>query len=259
MPACRVIRPEQAEGDLASIENEVGWPAILKPRSAQGSRYTFLAPDRAELARLLEALGPGRPDMVLEGYLADDPARAEGSYAAYVSVESVVASGVISHLALTGRFPLAENFRETGFFIPAALGEAERADVLSLATAAIEALGVHAAGVPLLELTLRLALGEQIRIDGPVATERIGYRFFLQPPAVSATVATIEGINRVSDHPDVDTISVHQGPGADLDWKDGSRTHIMAVVGSTADYDELHAVYRLLHQEVTVTYADVRH
>jgi biotin carboxylase len=292
MPACRVIRPEQAEGDLASIENEVGWPAILKPRSAQGSRYTFLAPDRAELARLLEALGPGRPDMVLEGYLADDPARAEGSYAAYVSVESVVASGVISHLALTGRFPLAENFRETGFFIPAALGEAERADVLSLATAAIEALGVHvgclhteikftpdglrlievngrvgggvpemldrAAGVPLLELTLRLALGEQIRIDGPVATERIGYRFFLQPPAVSATVATIEGINRVSDHPDVDTISVHQGPGADLDWKDGSRTHIMAVVGSTADYDELHAVYRLLHQEVTVTYADVR-
>jgi biotin carboxylase len=293
MPACQVIRPEQAEGDLTSIEDEVGWPAILKPRSAQGSRYTFLAPDRDELARLLEALGPGRPDMVLEGYLADDPARAEGAYAAYVSVESVVASGAISHLALTGRFPLAENFRETGFFIPAALGEAERADVLSLATAAIKALGVHvgclhteikftpdglrlievngrvgggvpemldrAAGIPLLELTLRVALGEPIRIDGPVATERIGYRFFLQPPAVSATVATIEGINRVSDHPDVDTISVHQGPGADLDWKDGSRTHIMAVVGSTADYDELHAVYRLLHQEVTVTYADVRH
>ena len=37
--------------------------------------------------------------------------------------------------------------------------------------------------------------------------------------------------------PGVDTISVHQGPGADLDWRDGSRTHIMAVVGSTEDYD----------------------
>ena len=59
--------------------------------------------------------------MVLEGYLADDPARSGDPYAAYVSVESVVAAGVISHLALTGRFPLAENFRETGFFIPAAL------------------------------------------------------------------------------------------------------------------------------------------
>jgi hypothetical protein len=74
---------------------------------------------------------------------------------------------------------------------------------------------------------------------------------------VSATVATISGIDVVSDHPGVDTISVHQGPGADLDWKDGSRNHIMAVVGSAQDYDELQAVDRLLRHEVTVTYADV--
>jgi hypothetical protein len=33
----------------------------------------------------------------------------------------------------------------------------------------------------------------------------------------------------------------------------------MAVVGSAGDYEELQAVGRLLHQEVTVTYADVRH
>ena len=117
----------------------------------------------------------------------------------------------------------------------------------------------RAAGVPLLELTLRVALGEEVRIDGPVDTQRIGYRFFLQPPAVSATVASIDGINSFRDHAGVDTISVHQGPGADLDWRDGSRTHIMAVVGSTEDYEGLQAVYRLLHQEVTVTYADVRH
>ena len=293
MPACRVITAGRNEPELVSTESDVGWPAMLKPRSAQGSRYTFLAHDRTELARLLDALGPGRPEMVLEGYLDDDPARADDGYAAYVSVESIVAAGQISHLALTGRFPLAENFRETGFFIPAALGDAERDEVLRLSTAAIGALGVEigclhtevkftpdgpriievngrvgggvpemierAAGVRLLELTLQVALGEEIRIDGPVPTDRVGYRFFLQPPAVSATVAAIEGVDRVSDHPAVDTISVHQGPGADLDWRDGSRTHIMAVVGSAADYDELQAVYRLLHEEVTVTYADVRH
>jgi hypothetical protein len=33
----------------------------------------------------------------------------------------------------------------------------------------------------------------------------------------------------------------------------------MAVVGSAADFEELQAVYRFLHREVTVTYADVRH
>jgi biotin carboxylase len=293
MPACRIVGPEQSERDLAAIESDVGWPAVLKPRSAQGSRYTFEVDDAAQLGRLLVSLGPSRPDMVLEGYLADDPARADGPYAAYVSVESLASGGVISHLALTGRFPMAENFRETGFFIPAALDDADQKAALELATSAIEALGVdtgclhteikftpdgpriievngrvgggvpemlgRAADIPLLELTLRVALGEAIRIDGPVATERIGYRFFLQPPAVSATVAAITGLDAVSDHPGVDTITVHQGPGADLDWKDGSRNHIMAVVGSAEDYTELQAVNRLLHKEVTVTYADVSH
>ena len=271
----------------------MGWPAVLKPRSAQGSRYTFLARDRAELDNLLVALGPGRPDMVLEGYLPDDPARAGDPYAGYVSVESLVADGVISHLALTGRFPPAENFRETGFFIPAALDAESRSAVLDLATRAIHALGVQtgclhtevkftpdgpriievngrvgggvpemlerAAGVSLLDLTLRVALGEPVSVDGPVATDRIGYRFFLQPPTVSATVTAIDGINDFSDRAEVDTVSLHQAPGAALDWRDGSGNHIVAVVGSTDDEQQLQAAYRLLHQEVTVTYSDVRH
>jgi len=104
-----------------------------------------------------------------------------------------------------------------------------------------------------------LALGETVHVQGPVATERIGYRFFLQPPPVSATVAAIDGIDAISDHPGVDTITVHQGPGADLDWKDGSRNHIMAVVGSAQNYDELQAVNQLLHDEVRVTYANLSH
>jgi hypothetical protein len=55
----------------------------------------------------------------------------------------------------------------------------------------------------------------------------------------------------------VDAITVHQGPGSVLDWMDGSRNHIMAVVGSANDYEQLLAVNRLLHDEVTVTYANV--
>jgi biotin carboxylase len=293
VPSCYVITPEQPESRLVAIEKEVGWPAVLKPRSAQGSRFTFFVNDGSELREFLRDLGPGRPDMVLETYLGDDPSRSDGPYADYVSVESVVARGVVSHLALTGRFPLAENFRETGFFIPAALSEADQRAALVLASSAIAALGVttgclhseikftpdgpkiievngrvgggvpemldRAAGLALVEMTLRLALGEWVRVDGPVATERIGYRFFLQPPAVSATVASIKGVDAISDYPGVDAITVHQGPGSVLDWKDGSRNHIVAVVGSAQDYDELQAVNRLLNQKVTVTYADVSH
>jgi biotin carboxylase len=290
-PPCSVIKPGETREVISAIGSDVGWPAVLKPRSAQGSRYTFFVKDESRLFELLDSLGPDRPVMVLEGYLADDPSRAGEPYADYVSVESVVARGVISHLAVTGRFPLAENFRETGFFIPAALSDEDQIAVLNLATSAIEALGVttgclhseikftpegprvievngrvgggvpemldRAAGLALVEMTLRLALGEAVQVEGPVSTERIGFRFFLQPPSVSATVAAINGVDAVSDHPGVDTITVHQGPGAVLDWKDGSRNHIMAVVGSATDYDELQDVNHLLHHEVTVTYANV--
>ena len=297
MPPCHLlsahVRPDRSVRELLAVEAEVGWPAVLKPRSAQGSRCTFFVRDAAEFAKLLETLGPRRPEMILEGYLADDPARAGGPYAGYVSVESVVADGTISHLALTGRFPPAENFRETGFFIPAALDAGSRSAVLDLASQAIEALRVRtgclhteikftpagpriievngrlgggvpemlerAAGVSLLDLTLRIALGEPVSVDGPVPTDRIGFRFFLQPPTVSATVTAVEGINDFSDHAEVDTVSLHQGPGAALDWRDGSGNHIVAVVGSADDEAQLQAAYRLLHQEVTVTYTDVRH
>ncbi|MDT5163353.1 MAG: hypothetical protein QOC88_247 [Mycobacterium sp.] len=293
MPPCRLIHPDHSKAGLSAVAAEVGWPAVLKPRSAQGSRCTFLVRDGAEFRRLLDTLGPDRPEMLLEGYLPDDPARAGDPYGGYVSVESVVADGAVSHLALTGRFPPAENFRETGFFIPAALDADSRSAVLDLTTRAIAALGVRtgclhtevkftadgpriievngrlgggvpemlerAAGVSLLDLTLRVALGESVSVDSPVATNRIGYRFFLQPPTVSATVTAVEGISDFSDRAEVDTVSLHQAPGAALDWRDGSGNHIVAVVGSTDDEAQLQAAYRLLHQKVTVTYTDVRH
>jgi biotin carboxylase len=290
-PACYVITPGQSSRALAL--GALKWPAVLKPRSAQGSRYTFLVHNTRELDDYLAALGPARPEMVIEDYLADNPERDNGAYANYVSVESVVAEGDVSHLALTGRFPLAENFRETGFFIPAVLSDDERSEVLTLATSAIAALGVttgclhteikftqsgpqiievngrvgggvpemleRATGFHLVEVTLRVALGDNFFASGPLDTSRVGYRFFLQPPSMSATVASISGLDALTDYPGVDSISVHQGPGADLDWKDGSRNHIMAVAGSADDYQELLDVNRLLQHEVSVAYLNVSH
>ena len=117
----------------------------------------------------------------------------------------------------------------------------------------------RAAGLPLLELMLRIAIGEAVHVVGPVAASAIGYRFFLQPPPMSATIGKIDGLDVVTDFPGVDAVSIHQGPGSDLDWKDGSRNHILAVVGSADTYDELLQVNRLLHEQVTVTYSEVVH
>jgi hypothetical protein len=44
-----------------------------------------------------------------------------------------------------------------------------------------------------------------------------------------------------------------------MDSTTGRARPLVAVVGSTDDKKQLQAAYRLLHQEVTVTYTDVRH
>ena len=74
-PATNVIAPQQRVNDLEWLDLWPKWPAVLKPRSAQGSRYTFLVRDRERLDELLLTLGASRPEMVLEGYLDDDPPR----------------------------------------------------------------------------------------------------------------------------------------------------------------------------------------
>jgi biotin carboxylase len=292
VPRCVALGAGPARDEVAAVVDAVGWPAVLKPRSAQGSRHTFFAKDPEEATRLLGDLGSSREEMVLEDYLLGDTARGGGPFADYVSVETIVASGQVSHVAITGRFPPAEGFRETGFFIPAALDESEEHGVLDQASRAIEALGVRtgclhteikltpdgprvievngrvgggvpemlqrAAGLPLLELVLRVALGEPLHVDGPVPMSGIGYRFFLQPPAIAATVGAIDGLDHLADQAGVDAISVHRGPGATLDWRDGSRCHIVAVAGTARDLDELVRIDRFLHDDVSVSYVELQ-
>ena len=290
---CHLVSTEEIRRCHVSPPSDLGWPAVLKPRSSQGSYYTFLAKDADHLDSLVKLIGHGCPEMILESYIPDDPNRDSWPYASYVSVESIVANSEIHHLAITGRFPLAENFRETGFFLPAALTSQEEREVLKLASAAIAALDVRtgslhteikfstdgprvvevngrigggvpkmlslASGINFLDMTLRVALGEEVQINGPVATSEIGYRFFLQPPPVSAVVSKIEELDVLSSFPGVESISVHQRPGATIDWKDGSRNHILSVLGVASDYDTLQAVNRIVNDVVRVSYIDIHY
>lgn len=277
-----------SESALSGVASDIAWPAVLKPRSETGSHNTFLAQNEKDVRELLDYLGEDRAEMILEEYLSDDPGWNQSPYADYVSVESVVSHGRISHVAITGRFPQAETFRETGFFVPAVLEGQNQQAVLELASAAIAALDVQfgclhteikftsggprileingrigfgipamleqAAGFAMLETSLRVALGEQVYFDGPIACARVGYRLFLQPPAITATVESIEGLNELADRPGVETITVHRGPGWDVDWREGTRAFIAAVVGVADDHDEVREVWRLLHDAVTVSY-----
>jgi biotin carboxylase len=289
---CQVLTSEEISTHQVHPDPDLGWPVVLKPRSSQGSHYTFFAKDADQLNSLLKLIATDCPEMILESYIPDDYVGIGEPYASYVSVESIVSVGEISHLAITGRFPLAENFRETGFFIPAKLNPTDQLAVLELASSAIAALGVstgslhteikltaggprivevngrvgggvpemlsRATGTDLLAIIFNIALGGRTVIKGPLETSTIGYRFFLQPPPVSAVVSSIEGLDALNDHPGVDAISIHQRPGDELDWKDGSRNHILSVVGSATSYEDLQSVSRTINEVVKVSYTNIR-
>jgi hypothetical protein len=113
----------------------------------------------------------------------------------------------------------------------------------------------RAAGVDLFGMSIDVALGKDVRVDGPVDCQRVGYRFFLQPPPDPSTVTTIDGIDRLADHPWIDGISIHRGPGSHVDGRDGSRTFVLAVVGSAPDHAGVIEVDGLLRDTINVTYS----
>jgi biotin carboxylase len=282
-------RPQPAE--VEALAAAVQFPAVLKPRTASGSKYATPVVDAGDLVRQVATLPPqagGETGMFVEQYLPGLATGPNERFADYVSVESLVAHGEISHLAVNGRFPMAEPFRETGAFIPAELSQAQLAAVLDVATAALRALGVRtgdfhteikltpsgpqvievngrlgggvpdllfqASGVSLRRLSMRVALGEPVAVDGPIPCARVGWFFVVQPPMSARRVVSIEGIDRLAELAGVDAVFVNRAPGDPIDWREGTGHYIYSVSGVSADYNELLEINRFLHEEVSIVY-----
>ncbi len=247
------------------------FPAVLKPRRNSGSWHTFKVDDAAELLQVLEALEaePGE-DRILEGYLPDGPQLPAGFEADYVSVETVATAGVFTHLAITGRLPLAPPLRETGFFIPSTLDAATAAAVVAETESALHALSFHVgcahteikltadgpkvieingrigggvpemlslgAGIDVVGMAMRAALGLELEVESMPETAGVAYRFFYQPPAFAQRLTKLDGLDEVGRLPGVSSVFMHHPPGTELDARHGTRTYLCAVVGLAEDH-----------------------
>ncbi len=265
------------------LATEATFPAVFKPRRGEGSRDVVPVGSLEEL-RALAAEAHG--SFVLEEYLLDRPARGHQHFAGYVSVESVVAGRRISHLAITGRFPLAEPFRETGFFIPSALDTEDERAVLELATAAVEALGVSigalhteikltphgprvievngrigggvpemlrdACAVELLPLAMRIALGEEIAFDTMPPCATVGYLLYVQAPASMRRIVAVEGLDALRTDPEVAEIILCRGAGRSVHWREGNHGHVFSVRGAAANHRRLATMERRVREEVRI-------
>lgn len=282
--------PQHADREtLARIAESVGFPAVLKPRRASGSWHTFTVTSVGDLCDLSGQLASDEPEaMLLEGYLPDGPAMPGGFEADYVSVETIVQAGKMTHLAITGRFPLAPPFRETGFFIPATIAPRRQSELLDLAGEALRALGVGigpahteikltadgprvlevngrvgggvpdmlrlASGVEIVRLAMRAALGLPSEVDAVPATSGVAYRFFCQPPHTASRLTSIDGLERLKQLPGVESVFLHHLPGSEIDVRDGTRCYLFAVVGSAADYAGVLAIEEFMRTEIAAVY-----
>ena len=287
VPAHRLV-PSLDDAAAWTALAELTFPAILKPRQGSGSRGVFRVDSLDELrSRVREeagTAGSAAPQTMVEEYLPDRGG--PDDFAAYVSVESVVSQGHTSHLAITGRFPLAEPLRETGFFIPAVLATGERDAVLGTADATIAAVGVGigcvhteikltpdgprvielngrvggsvakmlpiATGVDPLTIAMRLALGEHVSFEKMPRCRQVTYMLYAQAPVSIRRIRAVEGLEALRADPAVLELILKRGPGQTVDWREGNHGHVFSVLGSLGDHDQLRAFARRVSDETGI-------
>ena len=292
VPAVWPVPPARDRGAMRALLGAARFPAVLKPRVSESSRNTIRVDSRAELEFALRDVARHAPTdraaLLLEEYLQDRPGAATSGdrLADVVSVETAVSGGCSRHLAVTGRFPPAAPFRETGMFLPAALALEDHHAVLDLATATAAALGVEqgclhtevkltpdgprlievngrvgggipemlraAAGVELLPIALRLALGAQDEIAPLPATTGVAYALYRQMPQDMRKITAVEGLDALRARPDVDHVVLYRGPGAEVDWRVGTESSIFEVTGVVADHRALLDLRRAVEHDIVV-------
>ncbi len=292
VPRCVAVPPTPTPRDVEVLSAGIDFPVVLKPRYGAASRDTVLARDATQLTTLLTHPQEGGSDqaMVVEEYMVGASPPPSPRFADYVSVESVVSGGRISHVAVTGRLPQAPPFRETGLVIPSDFAPALVKSVLDLATEAVSALGVGigflhteikataqgprvievngrlggfvpevfalaAPGRDLYEMSQRVALGEPVDFAHPVSTDRVGYVVCEQPPQGAHHVVSVEGLDRVNSYPGVDAVFLSRRPGDEVDWRKGSHEYVFSILGAAPDHEGVREVQRFIDETVTVTYA----
>lgn len=266
-------------------------PLVVKPVLGDSSSDVVRVDDHGTLADALGSSRPRRHELVVEEYLGDPPDPG-ATIAPYVSVESLVVDGDFVPLAISGRFPLAEPFRETGDFMPHVLAPSPAAAVVAAAASAARALGVTSGalhteikltadgpriievngrvaggginavyserkGVALTWLAAAVALG--LAVDPPAfdiddTDGPFTYRYFVQPPTSATRVASIGPTAHLVGRAGLTSVTVNRSAGDPVDWRAGSQEYVLRVGGTAADHAELAAVPHTVARLVDVSY-----
>lgn len=270
-------------------DNDLSFPAVLKPDAGSGSRSTYLVRSWTEALDLAVRDSVSRVESrwVLEELLSGAPHPVCDWLGDYVSVESLVAlDGSVSHVCVSDRLPLAPPFRETGVVIPSFIGGAPRERLLAATEAALCAVGVgpgvthtelkltpggpavievngrvggstpelceRALGVSLTRAALELAMGRSVAVD-PVARGIISTNYLVPAPQRPVVARRLPPPSAVRELPGVWRVTHRIRPGTPIDWREGTESYVSSVWFDAPDPATL--AKRL--ETISAAYADV--
>jgi predicted ATP-grasp superfamily ATP-dependent carboligase len=283
--------PPFAAVTLKDHRADVPFPAVLKPRVGAGARDTFLVHSVSDIS---DALGKcdSSEQFILEQWLPDRQ-REHTLSADVVSVESVVRSGVFTHVMVTGRFPYEPPFRDTGGFLPSELERNEWESVCELAATAARIVGIRdgvihteikmtPAGPRIVEINgrlgggvsklieriggpsmyvwvMRLALGQEVgtfsvREDSPISF----FHFVVAPESATGIVSAsgIEELGAMKDQLGIDEIQVNFQPGDAVSTQQTSFTaNVIRIEGVVPSYQDLTATLEKIKATLQLTWS----
>jgi biotin carboxylase len=210
---------------------------------------------------------------VVEEFLPGRGTADESVAADMVSVEMIVDGPLTHHVATTGRFRLAPPFRETGSFMPSDLDDSDATSAVAQASAAARALGVNqgalhiefkltpkgpriievngrvGGGIPwllarlggtqIIRCAMRLALSLP---PGPVAalpSAPVAFFYWAPAPPTAGRLKAVEGMDRVSQLPGVDQVTLNRQIGDALDPRLGLESRVLTVEGTAPTHADL--------------------
>ena len=291
----RIPRTSEAT-QVRELVGDLTFPLVLKPLRGFSSRNVQVVNDVRALTDLFEMKTSGikisADDYIVEEYLTGRVIPGMQAIGDYVSVELIVQDGHPTPVAITGKFPLAPPFRESGNFMPHPLDADEAHQVFDLSIDAAHALGVqcgalHAEikltldgpriievngrvggggidsifkstrGYSLTELATRVALGERLELVAEEPARWSGpftYQFFVQPSMSAHFLRSIAGTKELAGIQGIDSVQVHESPGDEIHWEQGSQGYLAQVGGRVQDRTALFSIPTTIHESLQITY-----
>jgi biotin carboxylase len=295
VPPFREIPAILSAAEVDELAAVVPYPAVLKPRTGDGSRRVQRIDNPDELLRVIgspEARSVEPAGWMVEGFL-ESSERLVSRFADVVSVESFVTDGTVHHLAVTGRFAFAEPFRETGSVLPSDLSPVDAEEATRIAGDAIRALDlrhgcVHTelkfssdgpfivevngrvgGGIPELirlageamnlhRFAIELALGRPVSLRPTLHFDRIAYRRIVTAPLQARQITAMSGFDDLIELPGMDEVIINRHPGDQVDWQLGLQELVCSVFGSAESHAAVAEMCDRIDKMVEIEYEGAR-